>query len=416
MSLLRNSRLYFIYLLVASLISCDPNPVQEFDISKNIYKDSFNTITLKPQKDSIPLIIDSFDFEQALVFLDSSNPIGSIDKVQEYANRYFVLDRNNGGGLYCYNTKGDLIWKFGNKGNGAHQFKNLSDFQVKDSVIYGLDAFSMKVLKISFEGRLLKKLPIPKRKGFYPDNLFIGEYNRLFLYCLDMGDADDYRYEISVLDSSARSFLSFHLPKSTDPSVKRWGMEGSPIFPAVTDGDFYFTKALSDTIFSFENGTFKRKYYVEFGNDAIPPKYKKDKSFTFQKFIKSEYSGNIDKIADADSTLFFTFSRKGIIHYGVLDKISGVLKDCNLITLKIDNYFQMVSIAGATKGNIFIEIQPGNLLQHIKSIRRNFKHLSPKDFELKILTEYPNLYNIYRKVGPRSNPIIASLPLNLLKR
>src|SRR5258706_4134484 len=163
---------------------------------------------------------------------------------------------------------------------------------------------------------------------------------------------------MTVLDPRCEKMLSYHLMKTHDPSIKRWDTQLSPMQYFCNNKGFYFTKAMNDTIYGYENGIFSRKYVIDFGSNAVPEKVRRQKGYTLQDFSSSSYEGNIERVIENDSLITFMFSKGNKLGYTFFDKRTLQSKSYALTTFNINQYYQMLLPLGSWNGRIIASVQP----------------------------------------------------------
>jgi len=400
-------RIFFFGLILSA--GCTHDQVVHIDISKNSCKDDYN-----PRKVSVRLTNNTLDIDkcggiETVVILDSTEMIGSIDKVQVDGDRIYLMDKNKTKSIFCYTFDGQLKWKYRKPGRGRGKFMQLGDMDVQQHRVYAFDNTAMKILQLDSSGRFIQEMPVANNNAFFPDQFFVDSNGNVVLYNFDMGDYRRFPYEMTMMDSTCKNILSYHLLKTHDPSIKRWGSQLSPLQYYAGHTGFYFTKALDDTIYGYERGVFSRKYVIDFGSSAVPQAVREKTRYTLDDFSHSSYQGGIERICENDSLVSFMFSNGNMPSYAFFDKNTLQSRSYSLVMFNIDKYYQMLLPIGSWNGRVIARVEPMQLLHFFQYYKKINAGLTDEQLDAKVQHEMPVLYAMRQRIGTSSNPILVFL-------
>lgn len=391
--------------------NCHSNQ-SKYETSLNIYKEVNAPVVLALKPSSQIAMFSSLGSFDSLIFLDTTEVIGKIDKIQIEKGNIYIMDEGKAKGLFCFTMDGKLKWKYGLQGHGPGEFINLGDFQVRDDKIYLFDNIGFKILQLDTSGKMTTYFRTPKQAGFYPCNIYIDDNHKVVLYGMDMGDYKSFPYEMVVMDSACRQMQSFHFSKTQNPSVERWRFSESSIQPFNHNNGFYFTKAMTDTIYNFSSGAFGRKYAVDFGDYKIPSKMRRSQNFSLTDFFKSQYCGDIQQIFENDSLLTFRFQQGGNPNFVFLDKSTLQNKIYRTILVDFNKQFNTLNIIGSWNNKFIIAIEPLSLVQSYKLFAKQNPGKSDAELDAMLWKDAPVFNKMLHRVNMNSNPILLFLSIS----
>jgi len=405
----------FIAVTMMTIAACTDESAPVFDTSGNIYKDEYAPRQVQVRTADSSLRLNHWGTIEHIFMPDSTEMIGKVDKIQVADGNVYIMDKELAKAIFCYDLNGKLKWKYGGTKLNEKKFAQLSDMHVRGDAVFALDGRALKIIQLDTAGRLVRAMPINKKKKLWPDDLFVESNQNIILYNFDIGDYADFPYEMTVMDADCRRILSYHLIKSHNPPAKRWGPDISPIQYFRDNSGFYFTKAMNDTIYSYRDGIFSRAYTVDFGKHKIPDEVKSRRRFSLNAFQGTSYEGNIERIVDNDSVLFFMFSKGNQPGYAFVDKQTLQTKSVRMVLFNIDKYFQMLVPVGSWDGNIVASLLPVHVLEYWKHYKQQHKSLSDEQVHAKMQAESPMLYKLMTSLTMRSNPVLVSLNMSKSK-
>jgi hypothetical protein len=137
--------------LILSLISCSNSnsPKKNHDIqygyeitaissNENLFAVDFDNLMVKDN-----IFISDYFSSVDIIELESNETsfIGKINKLVNYKDMLFILDRTHSKGIYIFNSEGHFLRKIGRRGDGPGEYINISDFTIDRirNIIYILD-------------------------------------------------------------------------------------------------------------------------------------------------------------------------------------------------------------------------------------------------------------------------------------
>ena len=141
-------------------------------------------------KTSLPSVNaeDYFDVEPVFLSKTDACLIGIVTKVVAYEDYLFVLDDDVAESLFLFDRKGQFIRKFGQKGKGKGEYREASDFMVKDNQVYLYDGPKQKMLIFDLDGKFIKDIRLSKHGGYA---FYMFDYGSFFtispesIFCLN---------------------------------------------------------------------------------------------------------------------------------------------------------------------------------------------------------------------------------------
>lgn len=233
--------------------------------------------------------------------------IGGIDKIEIIEDRIYILDKFKSKSLFCFDLKGQFLFKIHHLGKGPGEFILPEEFTVSQNQISIYDNFRKLKINYDINGNFIDetKMIVSIRNvvqldsGFAlvkPDQSYLGSEND---------------YNLLVTDSEIGKVLKRYIPGVT---------KGESIFSVnkafARNGDHYlFTYGFNDTIYTYENNSLKSLFVVDFGKNKIPHELAKSSGDEIQKaFFNSDqnYIGYLTDISENDDYITCRYSKFSI--------------------------------------------------------------------------------------------------------
>lgn len=159
-------------ILLFQIIICSCN-TNELDESKSIKIDVKNKS--KSVEKDFNEVIKEFSF-LTLKNIPVEDAVYSFDKVIEYDNNFFVLDKKKSNVL-VFNEKGEYKRKIGNRGEGPGEYESIFDFDInkENGEVLLLDN-QVELLFYSSENKFIKSL---RFEEFFPESISLLNSNEL---------------------------------------------------------------------------------------------------------------------------------------------------------------------------------------------------------------------------------------------
>lgn len=259
---------------------------ERYELSEKNHLDSLRLIRLETNKECL---------------------IGGIDKIEIIEDRIYILDKFKSKSLFCFDLKGQFLFKIHHLGKGQGEFILPEEFTVSQNQISIYDNFRKLKINYDINGNFIDetKMIVSIRNvvqldsGFAlvkPDQSYLGSEND---------------YNLLVTDSEIGKVLKRYIPGVT---------KGESIFSVnkafARNGDHYlFTYGFNDTIYTYENNSLKSLFVVDFGKNKIPHELAKSSGDEIQKaFFNSDqnYIGYLTDISENDDYITCSYSKFSI--------------------------------------------------------------------------------------------------------
>jgi hypothetical protein len=247
---------------------------------------------------SLEDIVDSVKYTP----LETSNDclIGEINKIIYNDNQYYILDRTKTKTLFCFDSQGRFIRKFGNPGQGPGEYVEPTDFMLTSSNVIILDQFSHKLLCFNKDGKfshaISLKYKIHAITSLQNDSLFLVQSG-------DNRNTDFRDYELLIMDTKGDVKLKgIHNPYQIKYSLSGYNSK-------LMNGITIYSKAMSSCIYEITKTEMKERYYLNIIDRPLPENYEKLCDGNYENFVKN-YKGSYNyfsgQFIETEKFLFFT--------------------------------------------------------------------------------------------------------------
>ena len=236
--------------------------------------------------------------------LDSSEPIGVIDKMIVTKDKIYILDCYTAQQIFVFDKTGNLLFRIKNKGRGPKEYLSVADMQVdtiRNEILVN-DALARSYLYYSTDdGTFLRR-----KKGIA--NCYLAHIDSLYInYQIpgqDFNDNENWAILVSDKDSV--------LYKGFAPTPLQDNNFAVNSFTYDCDGKLLFTPVYSDTVYQFMSISIVSPKYVihqkksiwNLYNQKIPP-------LEVDKLIKqNNYTRYAGKFLDGESYASFEIAHK----------------------------------------------------------------------------------------------------------
>lgn len=190
--------------------------------------------------------------------------LGLWDKIL-VGNNYFIIKQFNT--ILKFRNDGSFISKIGTAGRGPEEFQTCNDVEVDDQgQIYIVDGWKKKFFIYSGKGDFIKTVNFPLDRAVtyvYVDGKFL---------CYNQNNLGNVENSYNLVDPNGEIIKKFpnRYPFKKHP-VDAYGYSYENIFYRFNNRIFK-KEVYSDTIFSYENMSFKPHLVIEVGDKLITPK------------------------------------------------------------------------------------------------------------------------------------------------
>lgn len=345
--------LFFILLL--SIFSCkQPNNLGLFN-KRNV--SNLKIINIDSLEYQQRYNIDKYIEKVVHIKLENNNSfVGSYDKIIKKGDSIFIADYKFAKAVFCFNIKGEFLFKISHLGGGPNEYKDITDFIVdsKNNRIGILDPARniIKLYSMSNQNYIksltfLDKQTIASRIEFNNNQYFVTRNNECTY-------TDFNCYNFSVFDFSG-NLVYEDLPINI--YLKNYTFN-KPRYFSTNLNSTYYNSVFNDTIYSYNKNIFKAEYYVDFGKHKLQDniKYSKDNDISkiiFEDCIKNDLTWGIDFFAITDNmvSLLYTSGKNTFnVFYNPKTnkgiKFNGFLSNkyhLSTVQYSSDNYFISVT-------------------------------------------------------------------------
>jgi len=304
-------------IMIALIIGC----VNENKSSKELPGNeinSLNTQIIKVRNDDIlesninlSDLIDSVEF--VVLETNENNQISQIDKVIDFRNRFYILDRISGRRVLVFDHKGKFLFQIGRNGKGPGEYIIPYDISIDEAGnnLYLIDVQNRRIniydaLTGSFKESLSHDLPISQliKQGSRYVTLVGKQMERLVI-------TDD---KLNLIDKSIK-FEPRYAMRVYDPLVK------------VSDSLTIFRLFLNDTIYGVSEGKLFPFMIIDFGNYGVG---NSDLDFSLDQMRGIDYRKHFSnkmtsktKFYYGKTHTFFTFLYREDLHWVVVSNDKG---------------------------------------------------------------------------------------------
>lgn len=245
-------------------------------------------------------MVKSIDY----IKLDSSGPIGVIDKMIVTKDKIYILDCHTAQQIFVFDKTGNLLFRIKNKGRGPKEYLSVADMQVdtiRNEILVN-DALARSYLYFSTDdGTFLRR-----EKGIA--NCYLAHIDSLYInYQIPGQDFNDHEnWAILVSDKDSILYKGFEpTPLQNDNFINN-------SFTYDCDGKLLFTPVYSDTVYQFMSVSIVSPKYVirqkksiwNLYNQKIPPQ-------EVDKLIKQkDYTRYAGKFLDGGNYASFEIAHK----------------------------------------------------------------------------------------------------------
>ena len=236
--------------------------------------------------------------------LDSSDPIGTINKMIVTNDKIFIMDAHVAQRIFVFDKTGKLLFRIKNKGRGPKEYLSVADMQVdtiRNEILVN-DALARSYLYFSADdGAFLRR-----EKGVA--NCYLAHIDSLYInYQIPGQDFNDHEnWAILVSDKDSILYKGFEpTPLQNDNFINN-------SFTYDCDGKLLFTPVYSDTVYQFMSVSIVSPKYVirqkksiwNLYNQKIPPQ-------EVDKLIKQkDYTRYAGKFLDGGNYASFEIAHK----------------------------------------------------------------------------------------------------------
>jgi hypothetical protein len=200
----------------------------------------------------------------------------------------FIFVQDNLPNLYIFRNDGKFLCQVGKKGEGPGEYSYINTFYIdkKKKQVAIVDEIRCLITKYDFEGKYISSVHVPLNMIKSSRHaVLINDSSLFFNHTLNF--EANAAYTLSNNNFEKYSVFRSYNPIATEGYT--YEFSGNPI--TKNEDGFNFIMPLSDTIYSYFDGSFNAKYIVDLPSKMIPV----DK---FRTTIKEPYSYKVLKYAN----------------------------------------------------------------------------------------------------------------------
>lgn len=324
--------------------------ISSCEIKNLVYEKNLDCVSIMGYDDTPLVNGDSLVFDDFYAIHLNSDPsciLTKIRKVDFIDNLIIVYDIN---GVYSFDTSGNKICKYGEKGHGHGEYVNLSSVWVDKQTrrICLLDNYSSQIIKFSLDGKLDEILKIRNEQTF--ENVFNSELlntDKLFVSKCLFKNLNEAYSVVNLHEQESNSIMSYQM--ETQNTIESLGLHQFSVY----EGDVLFLMPFKKEIYTTVDDEPIKKYMINSVKEQMTDdEISEIKNFSFfslaQMINGSKFKGFTDIFETRDNMLlafsnydYFLVDKKHQKGRRYMYKIDGPnsnLPMFNIISTK-DDYF-----------------------------------------------------------------------------
>lgn len=240
---------------------------------------------------------------------NSTEPIGTIAKIQAVDSFLYVLDSN----MHClhvFTDNGTYLRTIKRLGKSSEEYLEISDFYVENGRIYILDQNSMKVLVLNNDGSFNTNIKI---NDYWANNLFAID-GKIFLMN-NNSEAKAGKYRLFKIDSAGKC-LDKYIPFNEKFGVSSMGNNYSTL-----GNSAIFCQSPINVIYEVTEKDFKPYMQIDFGSQNLPKEYYEyDLIKILKEGLNKKYVLGIDGVEESSAYIFLRFRYSGQQYLAIVNK------------------------------------------------------------------------------------------------
>lgn len=326
--------------------------------ARDIKLDQEKSLLLSSFVDSIDII--ALEFKEDCILKE-------IEKINIFGDNIFLIERNNGGGVYRFNINGDYLNRIGERGQGPENTVELADFCLnkEDSTIYLLDNARQLILHYDFNGHFIESIHINQYGGrlAYLDKLFYVYRDRPY----DAGS-----YSLCIRDKQGGLIKGYFPPTDYDKKIALYTNTFN-----IQEGQLLFYQDMNDTVYSLNGNELSYAYYMDLGNLKLTQDEVRDiyteRIPAIQILLNKERVSGFNGFYKVGDRLFFTKIYKIIQYLFVYDLNTDKLEISSNLWDDLEYMFYSTKFYGQTSDALIGLYETNSLDRDIERFDRYVK-------------------------------------------
>jgi len=258
--------------------------------------------------------------------------IGRIDKVLFTNDRIFISDTEITQTIFCFDYSGHFIFKIQERGRGPNQYLTLTAFDVdaeKEKVLI-YDAQQKAFLEFDFSGNFISR----HVHGFVFDDFRVLNDNTIIAYTQyipNPGIQDNPNSSIFIFDYRSRKSEEALLLFDGDLALFN-KIQGLINYISSRELSHYIYDYYTNSIYSYENGIFSKKWEIDFSTNSIPKEFWSDATFNshMEGIRNGNFCGgliNYQVLKDWVIGIFSCLSKSNVFVYNITNESAYIVND-----------------------------------------------------------------------------------------
>ncbi|GEM_PF-4815666 len=292
-----------------------------------------------------------------------------IDKIKIHKKNILVLERRQQRCIYRFDLKGNFLNKIGEKGQGPHEFIELSDFSIdeENDIVFLLDNARKSILCYQMNGEFIKSIRIDMScmRMEYQDGLF---------YIFEDQPYRENSYSLEIKNMEGKTITKFF------PSKRYMNNYSTPTFNK-QDDYILFYRSKNDTVYKFHKDTLSYAYFIDFDSYRLTPEEIEDiyqgRVPTINILQNKERVSGINFVYQLNDLLFFQTTYKLLTYFYIYNIKKDELSISGGVSgLYDDLYYTFFSNSfhGCTKDALIGFYDANGIKRSIKSLDNFEKH------------------------------------------
>lgn len=250
-------------------------------------------------------IIDSLSYVP-LETTDESY-IGTIDKLIEFNNRIYILDKMSNG-IFCFSNAGKFVFKIQRIGKGPGEYIKLYDMEINpfEENLEVLDRSLRKIISFDLKGNYLEEF----RVNYMASNLMIVTKNNRFIYTRGadyLQGKEDLNYNLLHISKDGNLIGKF-----CENDGENHAMYQKSLLSRISDTSALFKYGNNDTIYQIINDNVYSRYFIDFGKSQLPSDFnQKHIEDQIQIMNDGSYAFGIRNFFQNEKFLYFEYAHGG---------------------------------------------------------------------------------------------------------
>lgn len=371
-------------------------------------------------------VIKNMDFIP-LKIKGNNSKIGQIEKIINYDNYFFILDKKVTNKIYIFSQEGSFIATVGAKGKGPGEYIKIQDFTLNKEKkrIVLFDSDQNKFLFFDFSGSFIKELISNKYALDGISNIEVYD-NELFFTSSNNDSKELYSpetaYNLRLLNINKKEIVSRHFNVKDTKSILLYN---TPNLFYPYNGGHGYTASWENKVYHIKDGKISLAYEIDFGIEGLPKdfyeKFTKNKNLSDleeklevidkmnKEILNKKYSYLPHTFLESENHVFFRYlknNKNQMVFYNkkskkILSAYAQSVEGVSSFFLPIICYPMSINEKQEFIGS-FSPFEVFSIYEKQKG-----KNTNDKKFRKELKVVFPEFDEIFSKLNKNDNPVIA---------